>query len=82
MWKILDGQHEQLEHVRTDEAYKAWEQAQRKHGESIHQWINNLKKIKMELEAQDEEVVISRRMYASKLMRGSGLSSRERTSNH
>jgi hypothetical protein len=78
IWAILDGQHEQLAHVRTDEAYKAWEQAHRKHGETMHQWINNLKKIKMELEAQDNEVVISKRMYASKLMRGSGLSSRER----
>jgi hypothetical protein len=39
----------------------------------MNTWILNLKKIRLELEAQDPEMVISKRMYASKLMRGSGL---------
>ena len=78
IWSTLDEQHEQLAHVRIDEAYKAWETAHRKHGESMNTWIINLKKIKLELDAQDIECVISRRMYASKLMRGSGLPSDKR----
>jgi len=44
----------------------------------MNQWINSLKKITLELEALDAEAVISKRMYASKLMRGSGLSGKER----
>ena len=55
-----------------------WETAHRKDGESMNTWINNLRKIKLELEAQDDKVIISKRYYASKLMRGSGLSSKER----
>ena len=45
----------------------------------MNTWIINLKKIKLELDAQDIERVISRRTYASKLMRGSGLPSDKRT---
>ena len=79
IWEILDEQHEELAHVRADEAYKSWEVAHRKHGESMNTWITNLKKIKLEIEAQDKEMIISRRQYASKLMRGSGLSLEKRT---
>ena len=32
VWHFLDAQHEELEHVRTDDAYTAWERAHRKHG--------------------------------------------------
>ncbi len=45
----------------------------------MNTWITNLNKIKLELEAQDKEMVISRRMYASKLMRGTGLSQEKKT---
>ena len=45
----------------------------------MNTWITNLNKIKLKLEAQDQELVISRRMYASKLMRGTGLSQEKRT---
>ncbi len=43
--------------MRADEAYKAWETAHRKHGESMNTWIINIKKIKLELEAQDAAMV-------------------------
>ncbi len=79
MWKILDDQHEELDHVRADEAYKAWVTAHRKHGESLNTWTMNLQKVKLELpEAKYNEMILSRRMYASKLMRGSGLSADKR----
>ena len=78
VWQILDQNHEELDHISQDDAYKQWETAHRKHGESMNTWINNLKKIKLELEAQDPEINISRRYYASKLMRGSGLNAKER----
>ena len=68
VWQILDQKHEELDHIRQDDAYKQWETAHRKHGESMNTWINNLKKVKLELEAQDPEMTISRRYYASKLM--------------
>jgi hypothetical protein len=61
VWQILDQNHEELDHIRQDDAYKQWETAHRKHGESMNTWINNLKKIKLELEAQDPEMNISRR---------------------
>jgi hypothetical protein len=77
-WDVLDSHHEELDHIRQDDTYKQWETAHRKHGESMNTWINNLRKVKSELEAQDTQVVISRRYYASKLMRGSGLNSKER----
>ncbi len=52
--------------------------AHRKHGASMNTWIVNLQKIKFELEAQDAQMVISRRVCASKLMRGSRLGSGKR----
>ena len=64
IWEILHEQHEELAHVRADEAYKSWEVAHRKQGESMNTWITNLKQIKLELEAQDKEMLISRRQYA------------------
>ncbi len=75
---MLDAQHEELEHIRTDDAYAAWELAHRTHGESMNMWINNIMKLKLELEAQDPEVVVTTRGYASKQMRGSGLITKER----
>ena len=61
VWDVLDSHHEELDHIRQDETYKQWETAHRKHGESMNTWINSIRKIKLELEAQDDKVIISKR---------------------
>ncbi len=51
IWQILDDQRKELQVL--GKAYKSWETARRKHGESMNTWIIHLKKIELELEAQD-----------------------------
>ena len=75
VWQILDQAHEKMEHERADDAYDGWENARRKHGQSMEEWISYIKKIKLEMEAHDEDVVISAKQMASKMLRGSGLPS-------
>ena len=78
VWQILDQAHEKMEHERADDAYDGWENARRRHGQSMEEWISNIKKIKLEMEAHDEDVVISAKQMASKMLRGSGLPSEKR----
>ena len=78
VWEILDQAHEKMEHERADDAYDGWESARRKHGQSMEEWISYIKKIKLEMEAHDEDVVISAKQMASKMLRGSGLPSEKR----
>ena len=73
VWKILDRAHEQMEHERADDAYGAWEQARRKPGQTIDEWLTYLRKTKLEVEAQDSTLVISDKQLASKMLRGAGL---------
>ena len=78
VWQILDQAHEKMEHERADDAYDGWESARRRHGQSMEEWISHIKKIKLEMEAHDEDVVISAKQMASKMLRGSGLPSEKR----
>jgi len=78
VWRILDQAHEKMEHERMDEAYANWEQARRKHGQSMDEWITYLKKVRLEVEAHDGAKVISLREMASKMLRGAGLSTEKR----
>ena len=73
VWKILDQAHENMEHERADEAYANWEQARRRHGQSMDEWISFVKKVRLEMEAHDPSLVISDRQMASKMLRGAGL---------
>ena len=73
VWAILDRAHERMEHERADDAYSAWESARRKPGQSIEEWLTYLRKVRLELEAQDPNIVISEKQHASKMMRGAML---------
>ena len=73
VWSILDRAHERMEHERADDAYGAWESAHRRAGSSIEEWLTYLRKVKLEVEAQDLNIVISDKQLASKMLRGAGL---------
>ena len=73
IWSILDRAHERMEHERADDAYAAWETAHRRAGSSIEEWLTYLRKVKLELEAQDPNIVITDKQWASKMLRGAGL---------
>ena len=68
VWKILDRAHEQMEHERADDAYGAWEQARRKPGQTIDEWLTYLRTTKLEVETQDSTVVISDKPLANKIL--------------
>ena len=78
VWKILDGAFEQMGHERFAAAWRAWESAQRLPGQPMADWIGSLKKIKLELKEQDT-TTLSDEAVASKILRCSGLPSREHT---
>ena len=73
VWTILDRAHERMDHERADDAYTAWEAARRKPGQTIEEWLTYLRKVKLELEAQDPALTISDKQYASKMLRGAVL---------
>jgi hypothetical protein len=54
-------------------AYAARESAHRRPGQSIEEWLTYSRKVKLELEAQDQYVVASDKHLASKMLRGAGL---------
>ena len=66
VWRLLDQAHEQMDHERMEEAYKNWESAHRRTGQSIDSWINRLYKLKAEVEANDIGCSISDRRLAEK----------------
>ena len=78
IWKILDDAFEQMEHERFAAAWRAWENAQRLPGQPMADWIGSLKKIKLELKEQDT-TTLSDEAVASKILRCSGLPSRDQT---
>ncbi len=69
VWSILDRAHERMEHERADDAYGIWESEHRRPGSSIEEWLTYLRKVKLELEAQNQNVVISDNQLASKTLR-------------
>jgi hypothetical protein len=73
IWSILDRAHERTEHERADDAYAAWETAHRRAGSSIEEWLTYLRNVKRELEAQDPNIVITDKQWASKMLQGAGL---------
>lgn len=77
-WQVLDKAHEKTEDVRADDAYSKWDSSVRKHGQEMDEWIAYVKKAKLEVSAQDPDKVIIQKEDASKLLRGSGLSQRDR----
>ena len=72
LWQLLDG-HDQLQHERTGDAYFHWETAARKPGQPMDYWTTSLRRLRLELEAQDPEAAISDRQLASKMIKRSGL---------
>ena len=73
VWRILDRSHEKMEHERANDAYENWSHARRRHAQPMEEWINYLLKVKLEVEAQDPAVVISKKQHASKMLRGARL---------
>ena len=78
VWKLLDQSHEQLGHERMEDAFRKWEEAHRKPGQTMDHWLNLVYRFKTEVEANDPEVNISSRQIAEKMLRGSGLSREKR----
>jgi len=78
IWNILDRAHEKMAHERADDAYQAWEGAHRRHGQSMDDWITYLQKCKLELEAQDSNLIVSEQQLASKMLRGANLPQEKR----
>ena len=61
VWQILDQSHGQFAHERQ------------RHGLSVHDWIVDLKRTRLEVEAQFENVGTSNKQVASKLLRDASL---------
>ena len=59
VWQVLDQARGTLAHECVEEADAARDQARRKHGQSIHDWIVYWQRVRVELESQDEKIVIS-----------------------
>ena len=78
IWSLLDSARAKMAHERADDAYHSWESAHRRHGQSMGEWIVYLQKCKLELEAQDPDIKVSKQQLASKMLRGAGLPQEKR----
>ena len=54
---------------RQDEAHAAWDVAEHRHGQIVHEWMVNLKWARLVVETQDETVVVSSEQVASGMLR-------------
>ncbi len=58
-WAFWARAHERVEHERADDAYAAWESAHRRADQPVEEWLTYLRKVKLELEVQDQTLVTS-----------------------
>ena len=79
IFAIYDDAFEKMDHERLDKAWHDWERAHRRLGHPIIDWLTYLRKKRMELQIEDPASSISDVALASKMLRGSGLSQRERS---
>ena len=78
IWSLLDSAHHKTQHERSEDAYAAWEKAHRLPGQTTQQWMTYLKKTRVELLVVDPGKTISDQEMASKMLRGMGLSAKEK----
>ena len=67
MYRILDEAYEHMSHERLDDILQEWETAHRRHGQPMQDWCTYLRKLRLELQAQDGDTMISDQALASKM---------------
>ena len=79
IYNIFDDSFEKMDHERLDGVHQEWEKAARRPGQPMTDWITYVRKKRMELQLQDSASAISDTALASKMLRGAGLSHKERS---
>ena len=70
VWSLLDDAFDKVKSEKYDEAAVAYDMWRRTPGMSMDTYVQGLKKKKVLWMAQDDELVISTKAFAQKLLRG------------
>ena len=79
VWSLLDETCDKLEQEKYDDIHEKWESIRRLPGQSIADYINHLKKLKLELLTEDKEKVISAKEWGRKLLRCANLTQEQQS---
>ena len=78
IWQIFDKVHAKTEKERADKAYEKWDNMARKHGQDFADYCAEVRLARLEAHTQDPEKRISNKELFSKILRGSGLSQKDK----
>jgi len=77
IWKLLDQEYEAEAYEKADKALKRWERLRRRAGQSMADYLKDLKKAKRDVELEDPGTQFSSVSFAQRMLRRSGLTQEE-----
>ena len=77
LWKRLDQEYLELDHVEADEALAEYERCRRVPGQSMRDYLMALRNSRIKMEREDPGSMVSDLSYARKMLRKSGLTRME-----
>ena len=78
MHRIFDETYENMSHERLGDLLNEWETAHRRQGQTMQEWCTYLRKLRLEVQVQDNQTKVSDQALASKMLCSSWLTSPQR----